>query len=140
MRENNEYLCRVLYYHEYTDAIYHVYTDEMHVQPHKRQGDKWAHDKLQIIETFRNLAELYGYTRVCRQMIGSDTNGNIKIWIHPDPVSPKAWSPCPSENLMVADIQAILQSIEEAQFSKPLNKSHDVRNKTCSSFAQYIKE
>lgn len=27
MHENNDYLCRVLYYHEYTDSIYHVYTD-----------------------------------------------------------------------------------------------------------------
>lgn len=83
----------------------------MHIQPEKRQGERWAHDKVKIMETFRNLSELFGFTRVCRQMIGSDTNGNIKIWINPDPISPKAWSPCSSESLMVADILNILQSI-----------------------------
>ena len=112
MNENNDYLCRVLYYHEYTDSIYHVYTDEMHLQPAKHQGDKWTYDKVKIMETFRNLAELFGYTRVCRQMIGSDSNGNIKVWIHPNTLSPKVWSPCPHESLMVADIQTILHSIE----------------------------
>ena len=124
----------MLYYHEYTDSIYHVYTDEMHIQPEKRQFNRWGQEKVKIMETFRNLAELFGYTRVCRQMIGSDTNGHLKIWIHPDPISSKVWSPCPTESLMVTDIHNILLSIEEATYSKPLNKSYDIRNKTCSSF------
>jgi len=30
---------------------------------------------------------VYGPTRVCREMIGVDLKGQIKIWIHPDTVA-----------------------------------------------------
>lgn len=82
----------------------------MHLEPGKRQGDKWALQKVKIMEIFRNLAELFGFTRVCRQMIGADSNGQIKIWIHPNPVSAKAWSPCETEEIMVSDILNVFQS------------------------------
>lgn len=44
-------------------------------------------------------------------MIGADTNEHIKIWIHPDPVSAKPWSPCNNEATMLADILTALQGI-----------------------------
>lgn len=32
MKETNAYICRVLFYHQYHESIYHVYADEIHMQ------------------------------------------------------------------------------------------------------------
>jgi hypothetical protein len=48
------------------------------------------------MESFWQLAQKYGFMKVTRQMIGADTNGHPKIWIHPDPVASKPWSTCDS--------------------------------------------
>lgn len=49
---------------------------------------------------------------VCKQMIGADTNGAPKVWINPDPVAHKPWSPCSSEEKMIKDILVALEAIE----------------------------
>jgi hypothetical protein len=48
------------------------------------------------MESFWQLAQKYGFMKVCRQMIGADSSGHPKIWIHPDPVAGKPWSACDS--------------------------------------------
>jgi len=68
--------------------------------------------KIKIVESFAKIASIYGFMKVCRQMIGADSNGHPKIWIHPDPVSYKPWSPCNSEAIMLSDILQILQNFE----------------------------
>ena len=60
------------------------------------------------MESFWQLAQKYGFMKVSRQMIGADTNGHPKIWIHPDPVASKPWSTCDSQYTMVTEILSIL--------------------------------
>lgn len=88
-----------------------MYTDEIHLQPGISKPDAWRLEKVRIMEAFMQLARVYGWMKVCRQMIGSDSNEGIKVWIHPDPVSARPWSPCNSELIMINDILTILQGI-----------------------------
>jgi hypothetical protein len=88
------YICRVLFYHQYHESIYHVYTDEIHLQPNISRPDVWKLHKIRIMQSFWQLAQKYGFMKVCQQMIGADSNGHPKIWIHPDPVACKPWSIC----------------------------------------------
>lgn len=59
------------------------------------------------------LVHIYGLMRVCKQMIGADANGNIKIWIHPDSVINEPFSKTKSETLMLTDILNIFKEFED---------------------------
>lgn len=71
----------------------------------------WRTYKIKIVESFMQLAHSYGFMKVCRQMIGADSNGHPKIWIHPDPVAVKPWSSGSSESVMLTDILTIFQNV-----------------------------
>ena len=79
----------------------------MHEHPSVRIPEKWEQSKLKVIEAFQRLAKEFGYMRVCKQMIGADSNGNPKVWINPDPVAHRPWAPCDDENAMVTDITLV---------------------------------
>lgn len=49
--------------------------------------------------------------KVCKQMVGCDSNEQPKVWIHPDPVSYRVWLPCNSEPVMLHDILNILEAV-----------------------------
>ena len=112
----------------------------MHASLLFKTFDKWVHDKIKIVEAFRNLAKVFGYMRVCRQMIGADSNGNPKIWVHPDPVASVPWSACDSEAPMIADISAILFSIEEGSMKSRSNKSFESQKRMFTTFEECIYE
>lgn len=58
-------------------------------------GD-WRLEKLRVVEAYGQLAARYGLMRVCRQMLGADSTGQIKVWINPNPVLNHPWSACES--------------------------------------------
>lgn len=143
MKETNPYICRVLFYHQYHESIYHVFTDEIHLQPNVARADAWRGQKIKIIESFWQLAQVYGYFKVCKQMIGADSNLNPKIWIHPDPISPKPWSSCNSQAIMLLDIITIINGMEEKaspmKSKKQINKTILTRTQTqYTTFTEYI--
>jgi hypothetical protein len=49
MKETNVYICRVLFYHQYHESIYHVYTDEIHIQPIISKPEIWRAEKIKIV-------------------------------------------------------------------------------------------
>lgn len=63
--------------------------------------------------------------KVCKQMVGCDSNEQPKVWIHPDPVSYRVWLPCNSEPVMLHDILNILEAVEEKHYHKATgNRQH----------------
>ena len=50
-----------------------------------------------IIEAFWNLAQIYGFMKICRQMIGCDNNGGWRVWINPNPCYHRPWYSVESE-------------------------------------------
>jgi hypothetical protein len=49
MRETNNYICRVLFFHQFHESIYHVYTDEIHLQLNVNKVNQWVMHKLKIV-------------------------------------------------------------------------------------------
>ena len=99
MKEDDQSICRVLFYHHHCDNIYHVYTDQMLPLTSSR-----PEHHVQILQAFERLMGKYGCMRICEQMIGLDGDGKIKVWINANPVSPYPWNPCHNEKQMVSDL------------------------------------
>lgn len=102
----------VFYYH-LVDDVYYVYTDETRNRPLVHNLVEWKIHKQNIVQAFIQLAQQYGPTHVCKEMIGVDLNGQIKVWINPNPALTVPWSPCSTEAEMIADILAVCRLIGE---------------------------
>lgn len=131
MKENNKNICQLLFYHHFCDNIYHVYSDEMlPLSPESRKEKIWDHEKVMIVKAFEKLMRNYGLFRICQQMIGLDSRGRVKVWIHMNPISHLPWSPGTSEEQMVRDLINILESLplKDSSIQKPLFSRSSYRN------------
>ena len=73
----------------------------------------WKEHKKNIISTFVRLSKTYGLSHVCHDMIGINSNGQIKVWINPDLSASTAWKSCNSESEMIYDILETCRQIYE---------------------------
>ena len=94
IKETNPYICRVAFYYPHHNDFYYVYTDENRNNPFVNNREEWKVHQQRIIEAFIILARRYRPTNVCREMIGVDFTGQIKVWINPNPVLNTVWSAC----------------------------------------------
>lgn len=97
MKESNPYICRVAFYYHLADDVYYVYTDETRNRPFIQNLLEWKIHKQNIVEAFISLSKRFGPTRVCPEMIGVDLNGQIKVWVNPNPIISEPWYPCSTE-------------------------------------------
>jgi hypothetical protein len=92
MQEKSTTICRVLFYHQYGESMYHIYTDcnifplKIHPKSTDKNFIKWKELKLQIVNAFQELKQIYGFFKIVTNMVQTDGNGQPKVWIHPNAV------------------------------------------------------
>lgn len=78
------------------------------VKPLGKEDWKPVDTALAILKGFRRLSGSHGFFEIHKDMIGINTQGEIKVWLHKDPISHRPSQYLENETLMISSLINIL--------------------------------